>query len=262
MSALDQILAYKKDEVRALKAGAAPGELEARAQNATPPRGFEAALRSKCASEGFAIIAEIKQASPSKGLIRADFSPSDHAAAYARGGAACVSVLTDGPSFQGALDHLVAARNACALPCLRKDFMIDPIQVMEARASGADAILIIMAAVDDALARDLHKAAHELGMDVLVETHNAQEMERANALGASLIGINNRDLHRFVTRLETTEELAPLAHPGALVIAESGINHPADITRLRAMGAGGFLVGEALMREPDVSTALMRLRLT
>jgi indole-3-glycerol phosphate synthase len=262
MSALDRIIAYKKDEVAALKASPAARDLSARAADATPPRGFSRALQARAAAEGFAVIAEIKRASPSKGLIRADFDPQAHAAAYAAGGAACLSVLTDTPSFQGALDHLIAARAACALPCLRKDFMIDPIQVLEARAGGADAILIIMAAVDDPLAAALNAAAGDLGLDVLVETHNEAEMHRANALGAALIGINNRDLHLFETRLETTEKLAPLARPDAVIVAESGINHPQDIARLRQAGASAFLVGEALMREADITAALQRLRLT
>ncbi len=262
MSALDRIIAYKRDEVAALKAGQPARDYAARAADASPPRGFEAALRAKAAHEGFGVIAEIKRASPSKGLIRANFNPAAHAADYERGGAACLSVLTDSPSFQGALEHLVAARTACALPCLRKDFLIDPIQVLEARAAGADAILIIMAAVDDALARDLDACARAYGMDVLVETHNAEEMRRANTLAATVIGVNNRDLHRFVTRLETTEDLAPLIRPEALLVAESGINHPADIARLRRVGASAFLVGEAMMREADITAALQRLRLT
>ncbi len=262
MSALDRIIAYKHDEVAALKASSGAADLAARASDARPPRGFEAALRSKAAAEGFAVIAEIKRASPSKGLIRADFDPPAHARAYEAGGAACLSVLTDGPSFQGGLDHLVEARSACALPCLRKDFMIDPLQVTEARAHGADAILIILAAVDDALAQELAGAAEALGMDVLAETHTVEEMHRANALGATLIGVNNRDLHRFVTRLETTEELSRLIRPEALLIAESGIHTPADIARLRGCGAKGFLVGEALMRQPDMAQALIDLRLT
>lgn len=262
MSALDRIIAYKRDEVAALKASGVAADLAARAADAPAPRGFEAALRAKAAAEGFAVIAEIKRASPSKGLIRAEFDPADHARAYEAGGAACLSVLTDGPSFQGSLEHFLAARSGCALPCLRKDFLIDPIQVAEARAHGADAILIILAAVDDGLAQDLAAAARAYGMDVLVETHTADEMRRANALGATLIGVNNRDLHRFVTRLETTEELSRLIRPEALLIAESGINTPADIARLRACGAKGFLVGEALMRQPDLTAALRALRLT
>jgi indole-3-glycerol phosphate synthase len=259
MSALDRIIAYKKDEVASLKAAGTPA-LAALAGDAMAPRGFEAALRAKQAAEGFAVIAEIKRASPSKGLIREDFHPAAHAAAYQDGGAACLSVLTDAPSFQGKLADLRAAKEACALPCLRKDFMIDPIQVLEARANGADAILIIMAAVDDGLAAELQSAAAFHGMDVLVETHNAEEMHRAVALGATLVGVNNRDLHRFVTRLETTEELAPLVPAVSLLIAESGINTPADISRLRAVGAGGFLVGEALMRQSDLAAGLRALR--
>ena len=262
MSALDRIVAYKHDEVAALKSSGVAADLARRAADAAPPRGFEAALRAKAKAEGFAVIAEIKRASPSKGLIREDFAPAAHAAAYEAGGAACLSVLTDGPSFQGDLSHLIEAKAACALPCLRKDFMIDPLQVIEARAAGADAILIILAAVDDAHAAELDQTARALGMDVLVETHTADEMHRANSLGATLIGVNNRDLHRFVTRLETTEELSRLIRPEALLIAESGINTPADIARLHGCGAKGFLVGEALMRQSDLTAALQSLRLT
>jgi indole-3-glycerol phosphate synthase len=262
MSALDRIMAYKREEVAAMKAAGVAADLAARAADASPPRGFEAALRAKAAVEGFAVIAEIKRASPSKGLIRADFAPAAHARAYEAGGAACLSVLTDGPSFQGTLAHLEDAREACALPCLRKDFMVDPLQVVEARAHGADAVLIILAAVDDAMAKALDETARAFGMDVLVETHTEEEVKRANALGAALIGVNNRDLRRFVTRLETTAELSPLVGPQALLIAESGINTPQDISRLRGNGANAFLVGEALMRQPDLTEALIALRLT
>lgn len=256
---LEKIIAYKREEVAARKAATSEVALRARANDQPPARGFQASLERTHAAGRPALIAEIKKASPSKGLIRADFDPPLLAQAYAEGGAACLSVLTDTPSFQGSDSYLVSARAACLLPALRKDFTIDPYQVVEARALGADAILVILAAVNDSLARELIEAAHTLGMDALVETHDEAEMRRAAGLPSKLIGVNNRSLRTFETKLETTARLAPLAPPGALLVAESGISAPADIALLKAAGAHAFLVGESLMRQPDVTAATKAL---
>lgn len=255
---LTEICDTKREEVAERKTVATMADLDAHAAYQTAPRGFEAALRAKAAT-GFALIAEIKKASPSKGLIRHDFRPAEHAVAYERGGAACLSVLTDAPYFQGHEDFLMDARAACSLPVIRKDFMVDPWQVAEARSIGADAILIIVAALDDVLMAEIEAAAHERGMDCLVEVHNESEMERASRLKSRLIGVNNRDLKRFVTDIGTTERLAPLAPEGTLLVAESGINTHADLEKLAGCGARTFLVGESLMREADVEAATRAL---
>jgi indole-3-glycerol phosphate synthase len=258
MTILDDIIAYKRSEVAAAKAAAPLSALEAISREMARPRGFEAALRRRNAT-GVALIAEIKKASPSKGLIRADFDPAAHARAYELGGAACLSVLTDGPSFQGSRADLEAARRSVRMPIIRKDFLIDPYQVAEARAWGADCILIIMASASDALARELFSAARNYALDVLVETHDEAEVERALTLGATLIGVNNRDLRTFRTSLDTTARLARLVPQDRVIVAESGINTHEDIIRLRGFGAGAFLVGESLMRQADVEAATRAL---
>ncbi|MDQ2860744.1 MAG: indole-3-glycerol phosphate synthase TrpC [Pseudomonadota bacterium] len=256
---LAAIGAYKRGEVAARRAAVGFGDLEARARHSGPPRAFRAALERARAPGRLALIAEIKKASPSRGLIRADFDPSALARAYAAGGATCLSVLTDTPSFQGADADLIAARAASPLPCLRKEFLIDPWQVAESRALGADAILVILALVGDSLAAELIDEAARLGMDVLVETHDEGEIDRAGRLGASLIGINNRDLRTFVTDLAVTERLSEKIPATALLVTESGIFTHADAGRLERAGAGAMLVGEALMRQADVAAATRAL---
>ena len=256
---LAAICAVKREEVRERQAFATIEDLDRQAASATPPRGFRAALEAKVKGGAFALIAEIKKASPSKGLIRADFRPAEHALAYSQGGAACLSVLTDAPHFQGHEEYLMDARAACDLPVLRKDFTLDPWQVAEARAIGADAILLIVAALEDAQMAECEAAALERGMDVLIEVHDEHEMERAARLQSRLIGINNRDLKSFRTDLATSERLAPLAPPDALLVAESGIASHADLQRLAGSGIAAFLVGESLMRAPDVAAATRAL---
>lgn len=260
---LNKILDVKADEVAAAKkhqdTASLRREVESDRESRAAIRGFEASLRAKIAAGKAGVIAEIKKASPSKGLIREDFDPPVLAQAYEAGGAACLSVLTDGPSFQGADDYLVAARAATALPCIRKDFLVDPWQVAESRALGADAILVILAMIDDVLAAELMAEARRLGMDALVEVHDEAEMARAGALGADLVGINNRDLKSFVVDLAVTERLSAQAPSDALLVTESGIFTHQDVVRMEATGVKAMLVGESLMRHADVTAATRTL---
>ena len=256
---LSRIANYKRLEVAERKPRLSAGALQAAVAKASAPRGFRQALITASQNGRLALIAEIKKASPSKGLIRADFDPPALARAYQDGGAACLSVLTDGPSFQGDDTYLVSARAAVTLPCIRKDFLVDPWQVAESRSLGADAILVILAMIDDSVARHLMDEAARLGMDALVEVHNADEMQRALALGADLIGINNRDLKTFIVDLAVTERLANLCPQDIVLVTESGIFTAHDAQRMAKSGARAMLVGESLMRQDNVTAATRAL---
>ncbi len=252
---LDEINAYKLEHIASCKEKRSQEDVELAVSHASAPRGFIRALRYAVADDQYGLIAEIKKASPSKGLIREDFKPEELAKAYERGGATCLSVLTDEKYFQGSDAYLPEARNAVNLPVLRKDFMLDPYQVYEARAMGADCILLIMASLGDDQAKELESEARKLGMDVLVEVHNAEEMSRALKLRTELIGVNNRDLKTMVTDIATTEQLAEMMPQGRILVSESGLNSAEDLERMAKAGAYCFLIGESLMRQDDVETA-------
>ena len=258
MDTLDRIKAYKLEEIAARKAEIPLSELEAAARAAQAPRGFAKAL-SEAARKGYGLIGEIKKASPSRGLIREDFDPPMLARAYAEGGATCLSVLTDGPSFQGSEDFLRAARAAVPLPVLRKDFLYDPWQVVESRSIGADCVLLILASLSDSQAAELEAAARDWGMDVLLEVHDEAELDRASRLKSQLVGINNRDLRSFQVSLDVTRKLARLVPADRLIVSESGLGTPEDLADLARYGARAFLVGESLMRQADVAAATRAL---
>ena len=256
MTCLDKILAYKAEEVAAARRALPLADLKAKIADMPEPGGFAAALGTRIAHHGAALIGEIKKASPSRGLIRKDFDPQALAISYARGGAACLSVLTDGPGFQGSADHLKVARAACSLPVLRKDFMIDPWQIFEARSQGADCVLLIMAALTGDMAHSLAGIAAELGMDAIAEVHDEAELARAIDLPCAMIGINNRDLTSFDVHLETSEKLGPLVPEHKIAISESGLWHADDVARMRRAGIFACLVGESLMRADDMIAAM------